>query len=268
MKRLLLLAVLPMFLMGNTDKAHAQKHRTTQVIAHRCFHENGSNDKEYPENSLAAFKRAQNLGIWGAEIDVWITPDDVVVVNHNATVPTDKKNRKLEFTDYENLKDIRLANGEVLPTLESLLQAMKESSSDMKLVLEIKSHAKKKNNERVVNKSIELVRKYGLENQVVWIAFSYDNCKMIVSALPDAMVMYLNGDKTPKSCFKDGIRGIDYHMNVTFKKYVRQAHKLGMVVNCWTVNSVSDMNKFLDLGVDYITTNEPDVLKELISKKR
>ena len=192
-----MMAVLPVMTLGlltaqNLDAQHLKC--KTQVVAHRCFHENGAKDTQYPENSLAAFKRAQQLGIWGAEIDVWITPDDVVLVNHNSTVPTDKEQRKLEFTATEGLQDVRLANGEPIPTLESLLKAMKESTSDMKLVIEIKTHKKASNNVRVVDKSIELVRQYGLLDQVVWIAFSWDNCLRIAQTLPDAMVMYLNGD--------------------------------------------------------------------------
>lgn len=257
--------------LATAQELSAQSGKTpkcrTQVVAHRCYHENGSKDKMYPENSLAAFKRAQGLGIWGAEIDVWITPDDVVVVNHNATIPTDEQNRKLEFTDYAEIKDVALANGEPVPTLESILQAMKESDSDMKLVLEIKSHAKAENNCRVVDKCIEMVKEHDLLDQVVWIAFSWKNCCRIAEALPEAMVMYLSGDKTPKLCLQHGVRGIDYSQGCTLKKYIRQAHRLGMAVNVWTVNSEEDMDRFLDRGVDFITTNHPDVLKKKIEER-
>lgn len=268
---LILTLIVPISIFGasrhhNTDTM-THNRCNTKVIAHRCYHENGANDAQFPENSLAAFKRAQELGVWGSEIDVWITPDDVVVVNHNSTVPTDKQGRKLEFTNYTDLQDIRLANGEPIPTLRSILQAMKDSDSDMNLVLEIKSHSKNVNNERVVNECARLIKEFGLEERVVWIAFSYKNCQRVVATMPGAMVMYLNGDKTPKTCLKDGIQGIDYHSSMTFKKYVRQAHKLGMLVNVWTVDSEQDMNKFLDRNVDYITTNEPDQLKELIAKR-
>lgn len=265
-RKLLLMAALPLLSAGFSGAADACAQ--TKVVAHRCFHENGVHDKMYPENSLAAFKRAQGLGIWGAEIDVWITQDDVVVVNHNEVIPTDKENRRIENVRYSEIKDVRLANGEPVPTLADILNAMKESKSDMKLVLEIKTHSKKDDNDRVVDKCIAMVREAGLEEQVVWIAFSYDNCCRIADALPDAMIQYLNGDKEPGSCLKDGIRGIDYSRGATSEKYVRQAHELGMAVNVWTVNTVEDMEKFLDLGVDFITTNNPDVLKELIAKRK
>lgn len=51
------------------------------------------------------------------------------------------------------------------------------------------------------------------------------------------------------------------------EKWYSQARAYGMSVNTWTVNKKNDMKKMLELGVDYITTDEPllarEVLKEL-----
>lgn len=55
-----------------------------RIIAHRGQHQDGVENST--ENSIAALTNAQKLGIHGAEFDVWITADDVPVINHNATV--------------------------------------------------------------------------------------------------------------------------------------------------------------------------------------
>ena len=250
--------------MTITSEGQAALH--TECVAHRCYHNNGSNDSKYPENSFAAFKRTQDLGVWGAEIDVWITKDDEVVVNHNATVPTDSKNRRLEDSYYSELQDIRLANGESLPTLSSFLEQMK-AKPGMKMVLEIKTHSKPVDNQRVVDKCIDMVKSAGLENEVVWIAFNYESCKRIATKLPDAIVQYLGGDKAPSECFLDGIKGIDYEGGRLSDTWIREAHELGMVVNVWTINDKVSMLKFLTKGVDYITTNDPVLLKNLLSQQ-
>ena len=49
-------------------------------------------------------------------------------------------------------------------------------------------------------------------------------------------------------------------------EWVKQAHDLGLKVNVWTVNKEEDMQAMLDLGVDFITTNNPVELKALIGK--
>ena len=57
-------------------------------------------------------------------------------------------------------------------------------------------------------------------------------------------------------------------MNVLRKHpgWVRDAHNRGMKVNVWTVNSTADMMEFISMGVDFITTDHPDVLKDIIGK--
>lgn len=233
----------------------------TQCVAHRTFHKNG-----IAENSLAGFIAAEKLGVWGSEIDVHLTKDNVVVVNHNATVPTDPKNRKIEEHTYAELSDIRLSNGEPLPKFEDFLKAMESEVANMNLVLEIKTQYTPGNNEKLVDKCVELIRNHGLEKRVAWIAFDYGICKRAAKAMPDNMVMYLGGNLTPKQCKADGIMGIDYSANVLKPEWIEEAHQLGMAVNVWTVNGSMEMVDFIGKEVDYITTDNPDVLKDLLSK--
>ena len=49
-------------------------------------------------------------------------------------------------------------------------------------------------------------------------------------------------------------------------EWVEQAHKQGVEVNVWTANTEEDMKYFIDLGVDYITTDHPDQLIKLLSE--
>jgi glycerophosphoryl diester phosphodiesterase len=46
---------------------------------------------------------------------------------------------------------------------------------------------------------------------------------------------------------------------------VTQAHELGMIVNAWTVDKEEDIKRMLALGVDHITTNEPELAQQLIA---
>jgi glycerophosphoryl diester phosphodiesterase len=45
---------------------------------------------------------------------------------------------------------------------------------------------------------------------------------------------------------------------------VKEAQQLGMKVNVWTVNKVENIQKFIDMKVDYITTDQPLETKELL----
>ena len=50
-------------------------------------------------------------------------------------------------------------------------------------------------------------------------------------------------------------------------EWVKQAHELGMIVNVWTVNKEEMMQQMIDLGVDYITTDKPELCLKLIQQK-
>ena len=232
----------------------------TKIVAHRGFH-----TSSVSENSIAALKKAQELGIYGAEFDVWITLDGVVVVNHDPKLPGDS--HTIQDSNFADIKDVKLSNGEKVPTLEDYLLQGKEDK-DTRLVLEIKSHSTAARNNACVDACVAMVKEMGLTEQVDWIAFSLDNCKRVKSLLPDATVEYLSGNMDPASLHALGIDGIDYQTTVldAHPDWIGAAHDLGMVVNVWTVDGSAAMLKYIGQGVDFITTNKPDLLKELLSR--
>ena len=92
-------------------------------------------------------------------------------------------------------------------------------------------------------------------------------CEQLAKLTPESEIAYLEGDIAPAELKKKGINGIDYHYSVIFNKHpewVKEAHDLGMKVNVWTVNKEADMQKLIDMGVDYITTDQPLEAKQLI----
>ena len=233
----------------------------TQVVAHRALHNTGA-----PENSLEGIKKAQQLeGLYASEIDVWVTTDGEVVVNHDSTFPTDSDKHVIQDSKFSDLSAVRLSNGESVPRLKDVLEQIQKS--DMKLVIEIKSHANDTKNFRCVDACLDLVSSYDLDDKVDWIAFNYNVCKRIAAARPKAIVQYLNGDKAPSVCAADKINGIDYKTTKLTDEWISEAHSLGMVVNVWTVDNSADMLEYISKEVDFITTNNPQNCIALLSKK-
>ncbi len=244
-------------LLGNVEmkiSSNPEIYKVPRIVAHRCYHASGA-----PQNSIAALAAAQKLGgVFGGEIDVFVTKDDVVVVNHDKTF----SGKTLETSNYADVKDLTLSNGEKLPTLEAFLEQLKKDSN-VKLIIEVKNHSDAARGFRCVDVAMDLVEKAGLKNQVEYIAFSFENCKRIVANDPNAIVGYLNGDLAPEKVHAAGIKSIDYKIDILTQQWTDEAHNLGMLVNTWTVNSDADMLKFIKMGVDYITTDHPDRLKDI-----
>ena len=77
-------------------------------------------------------------------------------------------------------------------------------------------------------------------------------------------MQYLAGDLSPLEIKNAGIDGLDYHYSVFLDKHpdwILEAKKLGLITNVWTVNDEVIFKKLADLGVGFVTTNVPDVLK-------
>lgn len=229
----------------------------TQVIAHRGFWKaEGS-----AQNSITALKKAAEAQVYGSEFDVQLTKDGIVVVNHDDTIA----GMTIAETEYEKLKDLKLKNGETLPTLEDYLKVGKQLP-DIQLILEIKPHKTKELEDQAASACVKLVKEYGLEKQVEYISFSMNICEQLAKLTPGSEIAYLKSDIAPKEVKAKGLTGIDYYYKVFDKhpEWVKEAHDLGMKVNAWTVNQNEDMQKLVKLGVDYITTDQPLEAKELL----
>lgn len=230
-----------------------------KVIAHRgAFKNTGA-----PENSIASLKAAITLGCGGSEFDIHMTSDEVLVVNHDDQF----LGMEIETNTYQQLLEKTLANGEKIPTLEAYL---KEGYSQKKtiMVAEIKtSKMGKERSLRLATKVVEMVRSLKGQAQTVYIAFDYDVCKKLRELEPAAPVQYLNGDASPEKLKADKLDA-DYHYSV-FKKdnsWIKNAKALGVKTNAWTVNDAKLMDDFLAQGIDFITTNEPELLLKKIGK--
>lgn len=251
-KKLILAAA--MLLTGSAAVAAQPK-----VISHRGYWTAPNS----AQNSLASFTKADSVGVFGAEIDVWLTADDKLIVNHDRVYKGTDIN--MEKSTLKEITSIVLPNGENIPTLDAYLRLV-AAKPDTRLILEMKSLSDLKREDLAAEKIVKALRKYNLLDRTDIIAFSINACLAFKKLMPDGRIFYLNGDLAPRSIKKLGLTGIDYSMSVLRKnpKWVEQAHKEGLEVNVWTVDTEEDMRYFIDLGVDYITTDYPERLQALL----
>lgn len=251
-KKLILAAA--MLLTGSAAVAAQPK-----VISHRGYWTAPNS----AQNSLASFTKADSVGVFGSEIDVWLTADDKLIVNHDRVYKGTDIN--MEKSTLKEITSIVLPNGENIPTLDAYLRLV-AAKPNTRLILEMKSLSDLKREDLAAEKIVKALRKYNLLDRTDIIAFSINACLAFKKLMPDGRIFYLNGDLAPRSIKKLGLTGIDYSMSVLRKnpKWVEQAHKEGLEVNVWTVDTEEDMRYFIDLGVDYITTDYPERLQALL----
>ena len=116
------------------------------IIAHRGVH----NNKDIPENSMIAFKKAIDKN-YGIEFDIELTKDDILIIHHDDSLKrmtgVDKNSEELTFDEVRKLK--LLETDEVIPTFRELLDLV-----DGRVFLDIEIKSTKQ-----VKKVVELVLK-------------------------------------------------------------------------------------------------------------
>ena len=227
----------------------------SKVIAHRGAWKH----TQAPQNSIKSLEEAIKLKAWGSEFDVHLTKDDILVVNHD----NDFYGIDIATATYAELLAQKHPNGESIPTAEAYLKAGL-AQKGTKLIYELKSN--KLGVERTLKAaelSVALVKQLGAQAKVEYIAFSYDACLRFKALDAKAKVHYLNGDKSPQELKAVHLDGLDYHINVYKENptWIKEARALKLKTNVWTVNKAEDMEFFIKEQVDFITTDEPELLQ-------
>lgn len=233
----------------------------TKVVAHRGYWKTDGS----AQNSIASFVKADSIGAYGSEFDVWLTADNQLVVNHDRVF----KGVNFPESTMSDISKIRLDNGESVPTLEEYLTAARKHP-DIRLVLEVKTHGNDSVRQTLAcRKIVDMVNEYKLQNRIDYIAFSLFACKELHRLSPETSVYYLNGDLSPEEIKKLGFAGIDYSYKAIQKhpEWINEAKNLGLEVNVWTVDDPEMMKDLIRQNVDYITTNHPEELQQLLNKK-
>lgn len=230
----------------------------TKVVAHRGFWRTEGSD----QNSVASLLKADELGAWGAEFDVWRASDGVLVLNHDGV----HDGHNVQTTPSTVLTTLRLANGETMPTLDEYLAAAKRTK--IHLVLELKPHATPEAETAAAEAAVKAVEAAKLSKRVTYITFSRHAMEELIRLAPKNDVLYLGGDISPEELEKLGAAGGDYNHGVYLKhpEWLEYMKQHGMISNIWTVNHPVDMIWAMRQKIDFLTTDRPDLFLQLTDK--
>ncbi|MEN8155532.1 MAG: glycerophosphodiester phosphodiesterase family protein [Bacteroidota bacterium] len=219
-----------------------------------------------PENTLAAFRMAAEVGADYFELDVMLSKDDSLVIIHDNTLDrtTDGTGAVNNYT-YEQLSQLDAGSwfsadfeGEKIPTLrESLLQAREDG---IKVCIEAKTGAN-----GMAGKIVNLVEELGMENEVIIFCFDLAVITESKTINPQIPVLLLTGAITNGTIDQvESIQGEAIGGNGGATTAILDyAHARDIEVWRWTVNSESEMVSLIDLGIDGIITNFPQKLVAL-----
>lgn len=238
--------------------------RRPEVLAHRGYHGSGAS-----ENSLGAFQAGLDLGADQIETDVRRTRDGVLVMYHDPELPD---GRKLSDVDYAQLP--LLPDGQRIPTLAETASFAGRTGARMAIELKEQGHERQ---------AVDLLLQHMPLDQLEVISFHRDSIRAVEDHNPDIRTGLLE-PRLPawlrSSPFYGATRwvmdafnwhpslsaasraGADYvsteHRMVT-GDFMAEARERGLDVMAWTVDDPARMRQLIDLGVDGLVTDRPDL---------
>lgn len=235
----------------------------TQIWAHRGA------SAYAPENTLESFKLAIEMQADGIELDAHLTADKQLAVSHDGNISrcSDGEGDIAEMTLTELRKYSYAASfGEVyknvmLPTLGEVFDLM--APTGMVVNVELKASG-----DEFLNLVYECEKAHNMTGKVIYSSFNHFNLTRMLELDPDAFVAPLYGDGIVKPWMyaaSFGAKALHPHFASVYNlpDYVKKSHELGIRVHPWTVDDEINIKKLLDMGVDAIITNRPDLARKI-----
>ena len=234
-----------------------------KIIAHR-----GASGYA-PENTMAAFRKALEMGAEAIEFDVQMTADGVLVVIHDdiLTRTTDGRGAVIE-TDYSVIQTLDAGSwydqsfkDERVPLLRDVLTLLKDQ---VEVHLEIKKISREK---RLTEEAIyQLVKDMGMVQQVHFSSFDHQ-CLLNLTEKHDVRVGMITGSSILKPeayIINSGIPVASYNPKAEHvsPELVDAIHGDGHKVYSFTVNDLWMADYLKEIGIDGIFSNYPDIFED------
>lgn len=246
----------------------------TLIIAHR------GGAKESTENTIAAFQRAIRMGAGGVETDVRMSRDGVVIIYHDDRfgrvegLAAAQRTRLISDMTYKELSAQTLVpvgedtGGRRVPTLADLLTSVKSGL----LNIEIKRGARF---DDLVDKVIEQLRNFSEPDRVVLEPPDLKTAEKIRHALPE-IKLHINPGYDGTVPFNESLEKVlrfhPHSISVNYKKVslemIELAHRAGVEVWVWTVDTPEIAQAMALMGVDAIKTDRPRAMLDILRNLR
>ena len=223
--------------------------REIKDIAHRGY------SSVAPENTLPAYILARELGFLYAECDLAFTKDGVAVLLHDETIDrTSNGSGKIFELTYEELLQYDFGSwkssqyaGTKIPTFEEFIALCKEIG--LHPYIEIKNDANYTYTAEQVQGLVDIVEKYGMEDNCTWISFNLTYLEYVKNVDNTARLGYVSS-KTITQSMINSVKALETGENEVFldisynmlnENNVMLAMANGIALETWTVDSVNEI---------------------------
>ncbi len=239
----------------------------TKIIAHRGY------SSIAPENTLIAFRKAIEIGADYIELDVHKTRDGKIVVIHDASIDRTSTTGKKGIVNAMTLEELNAIyvghpkkygttyQDQKIPTLKEVLELAK---GKIKVCVEIKVHD-------IEAEVLDIIADLEMEDEIVIFSFYYSVLTLIRELNNTIPILYLKSEISSETItLAKGINamaiGVGSRTRIT-KKLLKKAHDNDLELWQWTINEDEKIQRLIDLNIDGIITNYPNIAVEKMTSK-
>jgi glycerophosphoryl diester phosphodiesterase len=220
-------------------------------------------------------------------MDLHITRDGVLVINHDETVDrTTNGSGNIEEMTLAEIKALDAGYswsndegqtfpyrgmGITIPTLEEIFQAFPQH----RMTIEIK-----KTVSSMAVPFCELIRAYGMQDKILVASFHDERMQEFRQVCPEVATSSARQETTVfvllSKAFLGGFYSPAFYslqvpeessgITVMTAQFVRAAHQRNLRVEPWTIDDPEQMQRYIDWGVDGIITDRPDLMLEILGR--
>lgn len=235
----------------------------TLITAHR------GSSSEAPENTIPAFEKAIEEGADYVEMDVRLTSDGELVLMHDpSTKRTTGVDKLVCDSTYEELQQLDAGAeypeeyaGTKIPTLKDAIDTCK---GKVMMNIELKTV---RNDGELEKKVAELLRENHMEEQCIVTSFKQRSLVRIKKDDPDIVTGYIYSFGYSNRTNYEAMDVLSIDARYLTRQVVTGAHKKGIMVCAWTVNTSSEMRRMMAIGVDNIITDRVPLAKRTLKHK-
>lgn len=229
----------------------------------------------FPENTLASFREAARLPIYGVELDVQRTKDGVLVINHDEKIDRtstgkgyirDMTYEEVRSYDFGSWKGEQFA-GERIPTLDEVLDLFKATHHMINIELKTDVFEYPGLEDDV----LETVKSHDMMERVLFSSFDHEIVERVLAKAPYNevgalfMKILVNLDEYGKMI---GTNALHVSLVAAKRQAVKKAIEAGNKLRVYTINKEEDYDLMEAIGVDAIFTDYPEKMYRHVYSKR
>jgi len=237
-----------------------------RTCAHRGF------NSVAPENSLAAFGAAVAMGAEEIEFDLWFTKDGEIVSIHDPTLERvsdgngnvwDYTLRELRQLDFGSKRGDAF-RGMKIPTFEDIL---KKFACHTVMNIHLKTEGEKP---EYLDKVVRLIKKYDCEKYVYFMSGQDKLLSRLQREYPEIARCCGGGDglwEIVERAIKFGCKKLQLVKGYFNREMIDKAHENGIICNVFWSDDEKETEKYLDMGIDVILTNDYNRISQIVEKR-